>query len=128
MAGKIKEQIPHFTIRARLYAGGDIAIGPGKADLLDAIEREGSISAAGRALGLSYRRAWLLVETMNRSFQEPLVVSSRGGEHGGGATVTAFGRQILDDYRALQKDLETAAAPYFDRMARQLNTGLDEKI
>lgn len=77
-------------------------MGPGKADLLDAIEREGSISAAGRSMGMSYRRTWLLVDTMNRCWQGPLVESAAGGSHGGGAKVTDLGRDVLMHYRVLQ--------------------------
>ncbi len=85
-------------------------MGPGKADLLDAIAAHGSISAAGRMLGMSYRRAWLLVDTMNRCWREPLVETSPGSAHGGGARVTAFGAEILDRYRALQAKLARASA------------------
>jgi len=71
--------------RLRILLGAEIAIGPGKADLLEAIARSGSISAAGRELGMSYRRAWNLVEVMNRSFRAPLVETLTGGAGGGGA-------------------------------------------
>ncbi len=90
-----------LDLKIRLHNGADIAIGPGKADLLDAIAREGSISAAARSLGMSYRRAWLLVETMNRSFKEPLVTTLAGGKHGGGTQLTAMGAQVLQRYRQL---------------------------
>jgi molybdate transport system regulatory protein len=90
-----------------------IAMGPGKADLLRAIEQAGSISAAARALGMSYRRAWLLVDTMNQCFQTPLVETLTGGQHGGGARVTALGHDVLRRYlemeakaaRSVQKEL-----------------------
>lgn len=84
----------------RLYFG-PLAFGPGKADLLEAIDAEGSISAAGRRMGMSYKRAWSLVEEMNAGFAEPLVESARGGAHGGGARLTGAGRAVLADYRAL---------------------------
>lgn len=90
-----------LDLKIRLHNGADIAIGPGKADLLDAIARDGSISAAARSLGMSYRRAWLLVETMNRSFKEPLVTTLAGGKHGGGTQLTAMGEQVLQRYRQL---------------------------
>lgn len=77
-------------------------MGPGKADLLDAIAREGSISAAGRAMAMSYRRAWLLVDAMNRCWREPLVETRPGGASRGGAWLTPFGREVLTQYRALQ--------------------------
>ena len=85
-----------------------IAMGPGKADLLRAIQETGSISAAARKMDMSYRRAWLLVDTMNRCFREPLVASATGGPGGGGAEVTAFGRQVLARYAALQESVERA--------------------
>jgi molybdate transport system regulatory protein len=88
-----------------------IAMGPGKADLLDAIDQTGSISAAARALGMSYRRAWLLVETMNQCFKSPLVETATGGEHGGGALVTELGHEVVRRYRAM----ETKAAASVSR-------------
>jgi molybdate transport system regulatory protein len=91
-----------LKIKIQIYCGDEIAMGPGKADLLDAIIREGSISAAGRALGMSYRRTWLLVDTMNRCWDLPLVETATGGSHGGGARVTELGRSVLAHYRALQ--------------------------
>jgi molybdate transport system regulatory protein len=80
-----------------------IAMGPGKADLLDAIAESGSISAAARKLGMSYRRAWLLVDTMNASFKAPLVETLTGGAQGGGARVTDLGRDVVRRYRAMEK-------------------------
>ena len=94
---------PSLKIKIQIYCGDEIAMGPGKADLLDAIAREGSISAAGRAMGMSYRRTWLLVDTMNRCWDMPLVETAAGGSHGGGARVTELGHSILAHYRALQE-------------------------
>ncbi|MNQ08743.1 Molybdenum-pterin-binding protein MopA [compost metagenome] len=88
-------------LKIRLHCGADIAIGPGKADLLEAIRQTGSISAAARSLGMSYRRAWLLVETMNRCFKEPLVTTLAGGRHGGGTQLTETGAHVLRRYREL---------------------------
>ena len=82
---------PFLKIKLQLYCGGEIAMGPGKADLLEAIDREGSISGAGRALGMSYRRAWMLVDTMNRCWSKPLVETAPGGSARGGARVTRVG-------------------------------------
>ena len=105
-----------LKIKIQLYCGDEIAMGPGKADLLDAIMREGSISAAGRALGMSYRRTWLLVSVLNRCWAEPLVETNPGNARGGGAKVTAFGEAVLAHYRALQ-DRTAAAATSPDREA-----------
>lgn len=98
-----------LDIRIRLYCGDEIAIGPGKAELLEAIREHGSISAGGRALDMSYRRAWLLVDTMNRCWNEPLVATSPGSAHGGGARITPLGEQVLSRYRALQAGLRGAS-------------------
>ena len=84
-------------------------MGPGKADLLEAIAREGSISAAGRALGMSYRRCWTLVEVMNRCWCAPLVESNAGGKRGGGARLTPAGERALFLYRSLQKRVAHSA-------------------
>ena len=86
----------------RILFGSAIAIGPGKADLLEAIARTGSIAAAGRALGMSYRRAWLLVETMNSSFRAPVVGAAKGGRRGGGAKLTTHGEEVLVRYRSME--------------------------
>lgn len=109
-----------LRLRARLFSGDEIAIGPGKADLLDAIAATGSISAAGRAMGMSYRRTWLLVDTMNRCWSGPLVETATGGAHGGGARLTPLGVQILKDYRALQQAIETAARDHAEKLDAQL--------
>jgi len=84
-------------------------MGPGKADLLEALAREGSISAAGRALGMSYRRAWLLVDQMNRCFARPLVETQAGGGRGAGARLTPEGEAALAAYRALSVQVEEGA-------------------
>jgi molybdate transport system regulatory protein len=107
---------PSLKIILRLYCGKEIAMGPGKADLLDAIARHGSISAAGRSMGMSYRRAWLLVDTMNRCWKEPLVATVPGSAHGGGARLTDFGAAVLAHFRALQRGL-MGASVNLDRAA-----------
>ena len=104
-----------IKIKVQLYCGDEIAMGPGKADLLDAIAREGSISAAARTLGMSYRRAWLLVDAMNRCWAQPLV----NAQTGGGAQVTEAGHEVLEFYRALQGQAQGAAdGPEMTRLAR----------
>lgn len=96
--------------RFRILLGAVIALGPGKADLLEAIEAEGSISGAARRMGMSYRRAWLLVDTMNQSFRAPLVETAAGGKGGGGAQVTVFGRDMLARYRNIEAKARAAVA------------------
>ncbi len=100
--------IRQCKIKVQIYCGDEIAMGPGKADLLEAIAQEGSISAAGRAMGMSYRRTWLLVDAMNRCWAGPLVETAMGGKQGGGARLTDLGQAILREYRLLQGDLEKA--------------------
>ncbi|MCI4592372.1 LysR family transcriptional regulator [Sphingobium sp. BYY-5] len=111
-----------LKIKVQLYSGTEIAMGPGKADLLDAIRTHGSISAAGRAMGMSYRRTWLLVDAMNRCWQEKLVDTVPGGGRGRGAHVTPAGEAVLAAYRAMQTAATDAAgpgaAPLLDTMLR----------
>jgi len=98
-----------IKLKIQLFCGDEIAMGPGKADLLDAIREKGSISAAARAMEMSYRRAWLLVDAMNRCWHEPLVETYPGSAHGGGARVTLFGERVLAHYRSLQARLNGAS-------------------
>ena len=103
----------HRIVRIGIPSGDHYAMGPGKADLLEAIQETGSISAAGRKLGMSYRRAWLLVDEMNKCFRGPLVHARLGGAHGGGADVTDLGKEALRQYRELQDTAwEAIRQPY----------------
>ena len=110
--------------KLRVMFGTEIAIGPGKAQLLEAIDATGSISESARRLGMSYRRAWLLVDTMNRCFREPVVASSTGGSGGGGARITAFGKRVLAAYRTLQSRIEHA----LDRDLGALSSLLADRV
>ena len=105
-----------LELKIMLFCGDVTAIGPGKAELLEAIEREGSISAAGRVMGMSYRRAWSLVDTMNRCWSEPVVHTAIGGGGKGGAKLTPFGVRLVRAYRELEAKLDEAAAdgPFHD--------------
>lgn len=103
-------RIGALKLKAQIYCGDELAMGPGKADLLEAIDREGSISAAGRALGMSYRRTWLLVDSMNRCWRARLVETVAGGGEGRGARLSEMGRVVLTAYRALEARLEQAVA------------------
>jgi molybdate transport system regulatory protein len=96
------------------------AIGPGKIELLELIDALGSISAAGRRMNMSYRRAWLLVEALNRCFREPLVTSHAGGPHGGGATLTPAGCAVVRHYRAVERAAQTAGAADMEELATAL--------
>lgn len=89
-------------------------IGPGKADLLEAIAATGSISAAGRSMGMSYKKAWYLLDAMNSHFASPLVEASRGGSGHGGAHLTPMGRDVLARYRAIETKAAAAVAADMD--------------
>ena len=106
--------------RIRVLLGSAFAIGPGKADLLQAVEQTGSISAAARSMDMSYRRAWLLIDTMNQCFRESVVDTATGGKGGGGAQITPFGRRVLRRYRLIESRAAAAIAHDIGRFAREL--------
>lgn len=106
----------HLSIRIDLASGE--RIGPGKIALLEAIRSTGSISAAARSIGMSYRRAWLLVEEINQTLREPAVRAETGGAHGGGAVVTPVGERIVDLYRTIELQARAAAGGEFRAIAR----------
>ena len=109
-----------IRFRLRVVRGADIALGPGKIDLLEAIAKTGSISAAARSLGMSYRRAWLLVDTMNRCFREPLVEAEVGGKRGGGARLTKSGAVAARRYRKIERLAAAASAGEMRALVRLL--------
>ena len=109
---------PGLTLR--ILGAGDPAMGPGKAELISRIDATGSISAAAREMGMSYRRAWQLVEAINASFHEPVVVTAIGGKRGGGASVTDFGRQLVAQFHAMEEKASGAIAGELARFAEQL--------
>lgn len=112
--------------RLRILLGKTIAIGPGKAQLLGLIEKHGSISAAARDMGMSYRRAWTLVETMNRTFREPVVAAATGGRGGGGAEVTEFGREALRRYRAMEEKAAASVSVEMDAFTALLDPEFED--
>lgn len=101
----------------RIDLGPDHRLGPGKVRLLEAIAEHGSIAAGARALGMSYRRAWMLVEAMNRGFGAALVESQAGGRAGGGARLSDLGAEVVSAYRAVERAAEEAARPALRRLA-----------
>lgn len=98
-----------LKLKAQIYLGEQIAIGPGKADLLEAVRDTGSIAAAGRRLGINYRRTRDMIDTLNRCWGAPVVETERGGSSGGGSRLTPRGNELLAAYRALEAALEQAA-------------------
>ena len=109
---------PGLTLR--VLGVGHPAMGPGRAALLSHIARTGSITSAARAMGMSYRRAWQLVEAMNKSFAAPVVVTEVGGRRGGGAVVTALGKRLVTLYRAMENKASSAIAADLRRFSRYL--------
>lgn len=103
-------------ISVRVDLAPSSRLGPGKVDLLEAIEETGSISGASRAMKMSYRRAWLLVDDLNRMFRQPLVAASPGGAKGGGAHLTATGREVVAHYRAIESKALKAASLHIDAL------------
>lgn len=112
--------MPQPTIRFRLDLGPHEAVGPGKVALLEGIDACGSLSQAARELRMSYKRAWQLVESLNGSFKEPVVLTTTGGAGGGGATLTAFGRQLVRSYRNFDLAVQAEAARHFRSLARHV--------
>jgi molybdate transport system regulatory protein len=103
-------------VRIRIDFAPDCAIGPGKIELLEGIERTGSLSAAARDMGMSYRRAWLLVHDTNEAFDEPVAELAVGGREGGGARLTGFGRCLVTDYCAFEAKVRALAEESFGRL------------
>ena len=95
-------------------------MGPGKAELVEHIARTGSISAAARGMGMSYRRAWQLVESLNGDFRAPVVETATGGSRGGGARVTPFGTKLVAQFRAMERKASRAISPDLKRYAAHL--------
>jgi len=111
---------PHVQFRLRISKGADIAVGPGKIDLLEAIARTGSITGAARSLGMSYRRAWLLVDTMNRCFRGPVVDAEAGGRRGGGTRLTRLGAEVVRRYRRVETRAARSGAADIAALTRLL--------
>jgi molybdate transport system regulatory protein len=109
------------SLRLRIVFPEDRQLGPGKADLLEAIQRTGSISSAARELGMSYRRAWLLADELGKLFKRPILTTAAGGAHGGGAALTEFGRALVAAYRRIED--RAAEAAYAELIA--FETDLD---
>jgi molybdate transport system regulatory protein len=107
-------------LKIRINHDGNTALGPGKIQLLQMIEQHGSISAAAKQMQMSYRRAWELVDVMNRCFDQVVVVSTTGGSHGGGAQVTEFGKSLVEAYQQILQKSAQAAMDELDLITRHL--------
>jgi molybdate transport system regulatory protein len=107
------------AVRFRVDFGHDRAVGPGKIALLEHIAHCGSLSQAARELGMSYRRAWQLLDSLNHCFRERVAVTAKGGRRGGGATLTALGRELIRSYREFDAEVQARAARHFRPIVRQ---------
>ncbi len=115
------------VVRFRVDFAENSSVGPGKIRLLEAIRDTGSLSQAARSLGMSYRRAWILVESLKQSFREPVTLANTGGKDGGGMRVTEFGDALIKNYRELERDIALMAArrlhPLIATLVRQPRSG-----
>jgi molybdate transport system regulatory protein len=108
-----------LTLRIDFGMAG--SVGPGKIRLLELVRETGSISAAGRAMDMSYRRAWLLIDALNKSFRDPVVTTKLGGKSGGGAALTIFGEQLIGHYRDMELVAHAALRPHLTALEASLN-------
>ena len=115
-----KPKTLHCRSRYRIMSDDLIALGPGKVDLLESIDQEGSISQAARQSHLSYRRAWDMVDTMNRCFKKPLVISATGGKGGGGAELTPLGEKVIAIYRDMESKASNATQEEWNSLKKHL--------
>jgi molybdate transport system regulatory protein len=123
MPRKLKTaKLKQIRLRLRVLSGGNIALGPGKVELLEQIQLTGSITEAARHLDMSYMRAWTLIRMMNRCFKDPLVVSLRGGSAGGGAQLTETGRKALAIYQRMDADSLKAVDPLWQQLQKLLRS------
>lgn len=115
---KSRNSIPAPIIRPRLYLAESLNIGPGKIDLLRKVDETHSISAAARAIGMTYKRAWLLIDSLNQGFHRPVVETATGGKGGGGTTLTVLGKQLVERYIALEARVNSSAKAELDALLR----------
>ncbi|MGM9516217.1 winged helix-turn-helix domain-containing protein [Roseateles sp. DB2] len=116
----MKAAKPQLRLRMRVTVDDTIAVGPGKIALLEALDETRSITAAAKALGMSYRRAWALIDELNRSLKKPAVVSAAGGAQGGGSELSPSGRQLLDLYRGIEAQAQSACKADIQRLLKLL--------
>ncbi|CAG9265979.1 winged helix-turn-helix domain-containing protein [Paraburkholderia unamae] len=109
---------PDVRFRMRIIQDGTIALGPGKVSLLEAVREHGSISAAARSMNMSYRRAWLLMDELNRALESPAMVSEHGGQSGGGSMLTPVGEEIIRLYRSIETRAATVCAPEIEALVK----------
>ncbi len=114
------EVSPLGLLRPKVYFGSDLSIGPGKIDLLVQVRERRSISAAAKALGMPYKKAWLLIDSLNASIGKPVVVTSTGGRGGGGAELTSLGEKLIERYVALERRINDTVGDEMKSLKRLL--------
>lgn len=119
-AAEATQPKPRLKLRMRVTAGELIAVGPGKIALLEALAETGSITAAAKSLEMSYRRAWLLIDELNRALKQPAVASATGGQHGGGSELTETGRQLIALYRGIEEQALAACQGEIKKLLKLL--------
>jgi molybdate transport system regulatory protein len=115
---------PEIHVRPRIYIGDEISIGPGKIDLLRLIGETRSIAAAARIREIPYKRAWFLIDTLNKSMGSPVIETVSGGKGGGGSALTLLGKQLVACYNALEKRINAEAVPELDTLRKLSNLSL----
>jgi molybdate transport system regulatory protein len=116
-----------LTVRFRVDFGSRCSVGVGKVELLEGIARTGSLAQAAREMRMSYRRAWLLLEDMNLSFDHPVAHASVGGRGGGGVVLTSFGTRLVAGYRRLDSNLQPLADAYLEDIGRHIKGGAPKR-
>jgi molybdate transport system regulatory protein len=116
------------TVRFRVDFGSRCSVGVGKVELLEGIARSGSLSAAAREMRMSYRRAWLLLEDLNISFDHPVARTSVGGRGGGGVALTPFGLKLIAGYRRLESDLQPLAGEYLQELGQHAKGATRKRV
>jgi molybdate transport system regulatory protein len=117
----------NLAVRFRVDFGSGCSVGAGKIELLEGIARTGSLSQAARDMRMSYRRAWLLLEDMNVSFDHPVTHASVGGRGGGGVVLTVFGSRLVVGYRQLESSLKPLAGTYLEDFGRHIKSGAPKR-
>ena len=115
-------------VRISIVFDSGARIGPGKAKLLESVRDTGSISAAAREMGMDYKRAWTLLDSMNQAFTEPVVTAAPGGVRGGGAILTEFGAEVLERYRRIQEQSEALAIEDMRALKRRAKPEAGPKV
>ena len=126
--GRLWQTAPMARLKLSVIFDSGARVGPGKARLLESVRETGSISAAAREMGMSYKRAWVLLDSMNAAFAEPVIRAAPGGRHGGGARLTAFGEGVLARYRRMEAAARAVALEDIEALERAARPDAGPKV